>query len=139
MEDLRLPSIQTSQNPMYEEFDFLKKMVFDPEFLSQHARYILKFEKMTKKFNKKNGINIRNHKLRNKIKFKNGELKPLHNNKDIHPGFVQTTYDKDINRITFNKSKMNTKTSNKGISEIYLAPILFFLVFFLILTYAVII
>ena len=106
MEDLRLPSIQTSQNPMYEEFDFLKKMVFDPEFLSQHARYILKFEKMTKKFNKKNGINIRNHKLRNKIKFKNGELKPLHNN-NILPGFVQTTYDKDINRITFNKSKMN--------------------------------
>ena len=107
MDDLRLPSIQSNQNPVHEDFDFLKKMVFNPEFLSQHARYILKFKKMTKKFNKKNVVNIRNHKLRNKIKFKNDDVKLL-NNKDIYPGFIHTSYDKDIHKkIEYNKSKMN--------------------------------
>ena len=47
-EDFKLPSIQTNlnQRPMlHEEIEMFKQMVFNPEYLSQHARYILKFEK----------------------------------------------------------------------------------------------
>ena len=108
-EDIRLPSIQSNLNPKNEESDFLKKIVFNPEFLSQHARYILKFEKMTKKFQKKNGINLRRNKIRNKIQFNSLDVKRLPNNEN-QPGFIQTSYDKDIYKnkgLDFNKSKMN--------------------------------
>ena len=40
---LKLPNLY--QNQPYEEFEFLKKMILDPDFLSQHARNVIKFEK----------------------------------------------------------------------------------------------
>ena len=123
-EDVMLPSIKSNQNirPMeHEEFDFLKKMVLNPEFLSQHTRYILKFEKLTKKFSKRNP-RIRNTKIRNKIQFSNDLLRP-NINSDVNKGFACTSYDKGITnkKIEFNKSKANINlelTTNDNSNQI---------------------
>ena len=37
-EDFKLPSIQLNQNQLNDDNEFLKKMVFNPEFLSQQAK-----------------------------------------------------------------------------------------------------
>lgn len=57
---LKLPSLFQNQQKSYEEFEFLKQMIFNPEFLSQHARNVIKFEKLSKKF-KKNQLRLRNN------------------------------------------------------------------------------
>ena len=57
---LKLPSLFQNQQKSYEEFEFLKQMIFNPEFLSQHARNVIKFEKLAKKI-KKNQLKIRNN------------------------------------------------------------------------------
>jgi hypothetical protein len=49
---IKLPQLYYNQQP-YEEFEFLKKMIFDPDFLSQHARNVIKFEKQKKRLQKK--------------------------------------------------------------------------------------
>ena len=107
LEDIRLPSIYSNLNPMNEEIDFFKKMVFNPEFLSKHARYILKFEKLTKKIYKKIR-SLRNNKFRNKIKIRSSDFKALSNNEN-YPEFIQTSYDKinSKNKIDFNNEKLN--------------------------------
>ena len=54
---IKLPSVHQNRMPIqqspYEEFDFLKRMIFDPDFLSQHARNVLKFEKQKKRLEKR--------------------------------------------------------------------------------------
>ena len=57
--NIKLPSLYKNPKP-YEEFEFLKKMIFDPEFLSEHARNVIKFEKQKKKLKRNPKFNIRN-------------------------------------------------------------------------------
>ena len=56
-------------------------MVFNPEFLSQQARNILKIEKLTKKISKRKLGNNKSYKLNKKIKsqtkFKNEDFKHI--------------------------------------------------------------
>ena len=66
--DIKLPNLyQNKSKQSYEEFTFLKKMIFDPEFLSQRARNAIKFEKQNKKINKKyiNSMNKKKDKSEN--------------------------------------------------------------------------
>ena len=49
---LKLPHLFQEQQKNYEEFEYLKKMIFKSDFLSQHARNLIKFEKLEKKVNK---------------------------------------------------------------------------------------
>ena len=61
--NIKLPNLY--QNPIhqpYEEFEFLKRMIFDPDFLSQHARNVLKFEKRKKRLQKQYNLSIKNNK-----------------------------------------------------------------------------
>ena len=68
---IKLPSVypnrMTMQQSPYEEFDFLKRMIFDPDFLSQHARNVLKFEKQKKRLERRYPhLNLRNKFSKNK-------------------------------------------------------------------------
>ena len=126
--NVQLPFIQTNQNQrqnMFENVDFLKKMVFDPEFLSQHARYILKFEKLTKKNSKKSPKNLHINKMRKKIHFLNENMKPISYNSS-KLGFVHSSYDKNntskFQKNPFNNSKMNVyleSSNNENYNPMY--------------------
>jgi hypothetical protein len=66
---LRLPNLFQEQQKSYEEFEYLKKMIFNSDFLSQHARNLIKFEKWEKKINKcpsYNRVNASYNKNKNK-------------------------------------------------------------------------
>ena len=49
---IKLPNLFQEQQKTYEEFEYLKNMIFNSDFLSQHARNLIKFEKWEKKLNK---------------------------------------------------------------------------------------
>jgi len=70
---LKLPSLFQNQQKSYEEFEFLKQMIFNPEFLSQHARNVIKFEKLAKKI-QKNQLKFRNNMHINISESKLGKL-----------------------------------------------------------------
>ena len=110
-EEVQLPSIHSYPNQIYvnQEDDFLRNMVYNPEFLSQHARYILKFEKLTKKLYKKSPNLLKNKKIRNKLKSRNDEKNSVPLN-DIQPGLIHTSYDKNFYKYkmnNFNRANMN--------------------------------
>ena len=110
-EEIQLPSIHSYPNQIStnQEDDFLRNMVYNPEFLSQHARYILKFEKLTKKLYKKSPTLLKNKKIRNKLKSRNDEKNPVPLN-DIQQGLNHTSYDKNFYKYkinNFNRAKMN--------------------------------
>ena len=110
-EEIQLPSIHSYPNQIStnQEDDFLRNMVYNPEFLSQHARYILKFEKLTKKLYKKSPTLLKNKKIRNKLKSRNDEKNPVPLN-DIQPGLIHTSYDKNFYKYkinNFNRANMN--------------------------------
>ena len=99
-------------------------MVFNPEFLSQQARNILKIEKMTKKFIKKKLGSNKNHRLKKIIsrdtKLKSEDFKPM-NNYEMEPWFIRTSYDKNnykFKKNGNNKINMNTNldSSNESIN-----------------------
>ena len=51
---IKFPNLYQKQlQQPYEEFEFLKKMIFDPDFLSQHARNVIKFEKQKQRLRKR--------------------------------------------------------------------------------------
>jgi len=104
-EEVQLPSIHSYPNQIYvnQEDDFLRNMVYNPEFLSQHARYILKFEKLTKKLYKKSPNLLKNKKIRNKLKSRNDEKNPVPLI-DIQPGLIHTSYDKNFYKYKINNS-----------------------------------
>ena len=65
---IKLPNLYQNQiQKPYEEFEFLKRMIFDPDFLSQHARNVLKFEKRKKRLQKRYNLSIKNNKNFQKI------------------------------------------------------------------------
>lgn len=70
----KLPNLNQNKSQQYEELEFLKKMIFTPDFLSQHARNILKFEKQQKK-EKKRYINLNTKKFKNNKNIDNYENK----------------------------------------------------------------
>ena len=110
-EEFQLPSIHSYPNqlPINQEDVFLRNMIYNPEFLSQHARYILKFEKLTKQLYKKSPKLLKNKKIRNKLKSRNEEKIPIPLN-DIQPGFIHTSYDKNFYNYkinNFNRARMN--------------------------------
>ena len=77
-------------------------MVFNPEFLSQQARKILKIEKMTKKFNKKhlskNTSHIFKKNINQETKFKSEDFKPI-NSYELYPWLIRTAYDKENSKF----------------------------------------
>ena len=112
-EDFKLPSIQLNQNQLNDDNEFLKKMVFNPEFLSQQARNILKIEKLTKKFSKRKLGNNKSYKINKKIKsqtkFKSEDFKHI-NSYENDPWLIRTAYDKDNNKFKkhgYNRTRMN--------------------------------
>ena len=60
---LKLPNLFQEQQKTYEEFEYFKKMIFNSDFLSQHARNLIKFEKWEKKVNKCSSYNKINASL----------------------------------------------------------------------------
>ena len=98
---IRLPNLYPNQNPFpYEEFEFLKRMIFDPDFLSQHARNVIKFEKQKKKLRKKfQNLNIR----------KNMNIRKIEGTKSIYAR--SKTNEKGNLCITNNEN--NTTKNNK--------------------------
>ena len=114
--NIQLPSIRSflnQNNQNMDENEHFEKMVFNPEFLSQKARYILKLEKLKKKNLKKNSkhTHAKNNSNNN-------------SNSKINPGMIKTSYSKKtINFLqnNFYKSKINFipgSTSNKNIHPI---------------------
>ena len=106
---IRLPNLYQNQNPFpYEEFEFLKRMIFDPDFLSQHARNVIKFEKQKKKLNKKfKNLNIR----------KNMNIRKIEGTKSIYAR--SKTNEKENLCITNNESNItkNNKISNDKLTN----------------------
>ena len=125
--NIQLPSIQSylNQNEIFDEKEQVKKMVLNPEFLSQQARYIIKLEKLNKRSLKKNShhiklkskFNLRNEEsLNTKTQFDNFNI---NNNNNYNTGFIQTSYSKEnynYLKNIFNKSKVNfnSSTSNQN-------------------------
>ena len=116
--NIQLPSIRSflnQNNQNMDENEHFEKMVFNPEFLSQKARYILKLEKLKKKNLKKNSKNTHT---------KNNNNSNNNSNSKINPGMIKTSYSKKtINFLqnNFYKSKINFIpgfTSNKNIHPI---------------------
>ena len=116
--NIQLPSIRSflnQNNQNMDENEHFEKMVFDPEFLSQKARYILKLEKLKKKNLKKNSKHTH---------AKNNSNSNNNSNSKINPGMIKTSYSKKtINFLqnNFYKSKINFipgSTSNKNIHPI---------------------
>ena len=116
--NIQLPSIRSFLNQNYQNMDeneHFEKMVFNPEFLSQKARYILKLEKLKKKNLKKNSKHTH---------AKNNSNSNNNSNSKINPGMIKTSYSKKtINFLqnNFYKSKINFipgSTSNKNIHPI---------------------
>ena len=126
--NIQLPSIQSylNQNEIFDEKEQVKKMVLNPEFLSQQARYIIKLEKLNKRSLKKNShhiklkskFNLRNEEsLNTKTQFDNFNIN--NNNNYNNTGFIQTSYSKEnynYLKNIFNKSKVNfnSSTSNQN-------------------------
>lgn len=116
--NIQLPSIRSflnQNNQNMDENEHFEKMVFNPEFLSQKARYILKLEKLKKKNLKKNSKHTH---------AKNNSNSNNNSNNKINPGMIKTSYSKKtINFLqnNFYKSKINFipgSTSNKNIHPI---------------------
>ena len=107
----------------YEEFNFLKKMILDPNFLSQHARNVIKFEKNQKLLKKLQNINNKNYKNNNikdetinktedwKIKDKEGIFNYLDKNKNFpknNRNFSKTK--SELKNDISSKYNLNSKT-----------------------------
>ena len=116
--NIQLPSIRSflnQNNQNMDENEHFEKMVFNPEFLSQKARYILKLEKLKKKNLKKNSKHTH---------AKNNSNSNNNSNSKINSGMIKTSYSKKtINFLqnNFYKSKINFipgSTSNKNIHPI---------------------
>ena len=116
--NIQLPSIRSflnQNNQNMDENEHFEKMVFNPEFLSQKARYILKLEKLKKKNLKKNSKHTH---------AENNSNSNNNSNSKINPGMIKTSYSKKtINFLqnNFYKSKINFipgSTSNKNIHPI---------------------
>ena len=108
---IRLPNVyqnQVQQSP-YEEFGFLKRMIFDPDFLSQHARNVLKFEKQKKRLQKKYPyLGIKNKGFKNK------------NERNKHIESKKTKYESNLsknNKTNFEKNNFNIESISNENSD----------------------
>ena len=115
---IKLPNLYYNQQP-YEEFEFLKKMIFDPDFLSQHARNVIKFEKQKKRLQRR-FLNLNKSKKINRIDIsenKYEESKPNENAESTHLINLENN-NSIINKNNANKSKNNLNIeSNENFSN----------------------
>ena len=105
----KLPYLDKNYEKPYDEFEFFKKMIFNPDFLSQHARNVIKFEKMSKKLKRypnlmnkyNNRISLSHNKLDDikKIQVDDNGESPCFTNNDNNNSKFNTNY--------LNKSKIN--------------------------------
>ena len=115
---IKLPNLYQNQiQQPYEEFEFLKKMIFDPDFLSQHARNVIKFEKQKKKIQKRYQDlykdNKKNIKKNDKSGSKNEEPKPIENSGS--PCFTNYDHNSSKNNIKTNLNiEYNSKDNSKN-------------------------
>ena len=114
----RLPNVYQNQPQPYEEFEFLKKMIFDPDFLSHHARNVIKFEKQKKKLNKKYpNLSIKNVKTISKndgFKTKKEESKLFENTGNAcftHFESSSTKYNKNLTKTNLNLDSTSNEIS----------------------------
>ena len=115
----KLPDLIQNNKP-YEEFEFFKKMIFDPNFLSQHARNVIKFEKRAKKFLKKYpNLKIKKREITNIIDSKCEEKKPvkLLENVGLLTNFDNYSSNNNKNNLSNNNINMQIN-SNKNLSTI---------------------
>ena len=109
--------IQQIQQP-YEEFEFLKRMIFDPDFLSQHARNVLKFEKRKKRLQKRYNLSIKNNKNFHKIdnsrnRFEKSKIKDNNSGSLCFTNFENNSSSK-VNKKNFSKINVDS-VSNENI------------------------
>ncbi len=124
---IKLPNLyqnQMEQAP-YEEFEFFKRMIFDPDFLSQHARNVIKFEKKKKKLQKRYPkINIRNKSFKNTIerskineskttkKFENNNISNINFFGNKNTFHIESTSNENNGNLYNSKIVLNSSNSN---------------------------
>ena len=129
-------SIYKNQN--YEEFELLKKMIFNKAILWERARKVIKFEKQKRMFSRYNNLNIRKNRRKIKMKrfvhasaSKNEESKPIGNN-----GFLSTNIENnntsrnyfnlnsnnDTNIMNNNKMKLKSPNSTRYMINTFNTP-----------------
>ena len=109
----------------YEEFEFFKRMIFDPDFLSQHARNVIKFEKKKKKLQKRYPkINIRNKSFKNTIerskineskttkKFENNNISNINFFGNKNTFHIESTSNENNGNLYNSKIVLNSSNSN---------------------------
>ena len=119
---LKLPNINQTKS-CFGEFEIFKKMIIDPDFLSQHARNVLKFEKTQKKIKNlrliKRGTSIKKQKEKMMKIFQpkdNNENKLLENsniNNDLRLRTIKTKGTNNFREIM----NYNSTTSNMNIKS----------------------
>ena len=110
---LKLPNLFQEQQKTYEEFEYLKNMIFNSDFLSQHARNLIKFEKWEKKINKYPSYNRINASFKkNKSKQQKDKEKPFQIGEYGSPNFksLKNSHSKRKSKkiFFFPKSRFNS-------------------------------
>ena len=109
---IKLPKLERRNfnQQSYEEFDFLKKIIFDPSFLSQHARNAIKFEKNKKLQNLKNidNNNYRNNNKNDRTINRTEDLK-FNGKGGINKYIDKKNYSSKNSRNNLNKTKTELK------------------------------
>lgn len=105
---IKLPNLLQEQQKTYEEFVYLKNIIFNSDFLSQHARNLIKFEKLEKKINKNPTYNKINSSLN-----KNKKEKPFQIMEYVGSPHFKSLKNSHSNKksekiIFFPKSKINS-------------------------------
>ena len=115
---IKLPNLYYNQQP-YEEFEFLKKMIFDPDFLSQHARNVIKFEKQKKRLQRR-FLNLNKSKKINRIDISENKYEESKPNENAESTYLINLENNNsiINKNNANKSKNNLNIeSNENYSN----------------------
>ena len=121
------------------EFELLKKMIFNREILSQHARKVLKFEKQKKILSKYANLHMRNYQ-RNQLKkkfvdaagIKIEESKPIGNaggslstnleNNNTTKNNINLEMNNDSNSLPHYKKILNSPNSTKYMRNTFKTP-----------------
>ena len=123
---IKLPHLyQKKPQKSHEEFEVLKKIIFDPDLLSQHARDLIKFEKQKKRINKNSLnsnintiLNKKNEKIENKkdqsISIdRKGSTNSKHNERNINTNTIKNYFDKSKTNLQFNKPSQRNSNITK--------------------------
>ena len=114
--NIKLPCLYKNPKP-YEEFEFLKKMIFDPQFLSEHARNVIKFEKQKKKLKRNPKFNIRNktiNKTNKKINVSENKKEDLKTGRNAASSCVTNYENNNTSKNNINLESNNENCSNNN-------------------------